>query len=326
MENSKEPEAPKEITDPKALYLIKTLSRTKRKDYENFVVNRIYNLINNPNLQPVTQQYVLRPDGNYALLDLYFPQLGIAIECDEAFHKGNKPTDEERTAAILGQVKKTEQAILRMNSAISIREFAIQRVDASLPYDKFIARIDEVVEIIKNQVVEVEKKSGSLKWDVSPDYYKDKATQNGYISVNDNYEFRTHQAILDCFVPGKKATQSGADKLDKENIIWYPVLQTEETGSYAGWRNTISDDLNLIYDEIKDDENEKVEKEQLKLNHKKNEITFMKIRDSVFGNTAYKFVGIFQRTHIDKTKGERGATVLKRISDKVYLKSPWLSE
>jgi hypothetical protein len=72
-------------------YLAKTFSNNHtHKIYENYVVNAIWNRIGNPNLKPVTQQYVLRNDESgkhYALIDLYFPDLNIGIECDEGYHK-----------------------------------------------------------------------------------------------------------------------------------------------------------------------------------------------------------------------------------------------
>ena len=74
-------------------YLIKTLSRTKRKDYENYVVGAIWHRINNLEIKPVSQQYVKRNDGKYALLDLYFPQINVGIECDEAYHEHNTEPD-----------------------------------------------------------------------------------------------------------------------------------------------------------------------------------------------------------------------------------------
>ena len=48
----------------KANYLIKTLSRTKRKDYENYVINAIWNRLANDNIKPVTQQYVFNKEKN----------------------------------------------------------------------------------------------------------------------------------------------------------------------------------------------------------------------------------------------------------------------
>ena len=50
--------------DSKVIYLAKTLSRTKRKDYENYVVNAIWNRVNDSRLVPVSQQYVKDKNGN----------------------------------------------------------------------------------------------------------------------------------------------------------------------------------------------------------------------------------------------------------------------
>ncbi|HHT82808.1 MAG TPA: hypothetical protein GX003_05170 [Acholeplasmataceae bacterium] len=56
----------------KANYLIKTLSRTKRKDYENYVINAIWNRLANDNIKPVTQQYVFNKEKNEGyLIDLF---------------------------------------------------------------------------------------------------------------------------------------------------------------------------------------------------------------------------------------------------------------
>lgn len=66
--------------------MVKTLSRTKRKDYENYIINAIWHKIGRLDIQPVTQQYVKRTDGKYALIDLYFPQINVSIEFDEEFY------------------------------------------------------------------------------------------------------------------------------------------------------------------------------------------------------------------------------------------------
>ena len=70
--------------DEKVRYLIKTLSRTKRKDYENYVVNAIWNRINKK-IRPITQQYVYNPkdDRRHYFIDLYFPLINMGVECDE---------------------------------------------------------------------------------------------------------------------------------------------------------------------------------------------------------------------------------------------------
>ena len=46
-------------------YLIRTLSRTKRKDYENYVINRLYNRLNDLDIKPMTQKYIKRGKFTY---------------------------------------------------------------------------------------------------------------------------------------------------------------------------------------------------------------------------------------------------------------------
>lgn len=42
------------------------------------------------NFIPVSQQYVKRKNGTHTLMDLYFPQLHIEVEADEAHHQDNQ--------------------------------------------------------------------------------------------------------------------------------------------------------------------------------------------------------------------------------------------
>ena len=84
----------------KVEYLIKTFSRTKRKDYENYILNAVWQKIDCLDLRPVTQQYVKGHDNEYYLIDLYFPQINIGVEVDEAFHKNNVESDLKRELTI----------------------------------------------------------------------------------------------------------------------------------------------------------------------------------------------------------------------------------
>ena len=63
-------------------YIIKQISKTNKKNYENFVVTRIWHGLNCLDVKFVTQQYFKRPDG-YALTDMFFPQFDLHIEIDE---------------------------------------------------------------------------------------------------------------------------------------------------------------------------------------------------------------------------------------------------
>ena len=95
-------------------YIVKTLARTKRKDYENYVINRIWNKLDDLDIKPVSQQYVKRKNGQYALIDLYFPQFNIGIECDEFHHiqeanESGFTSDELRTEDIISAIENYEE-------------------------------------------------------------------------------------------------------------------------------------------------------------------------------------------------------------------------
>lgn len=83
--------------------------RTNRKAYENFIVNAIYTKVGNPELMPVTQQYVRNPNDSrrYYLLDLYFPQINFGVEIDERQHcnQTNKLLDDVRDEDIKSAIE-----------------------------------------------------------------------------------------------------------------------------------------------------------------------------------------------------------------------------
>jgi len=74
------------------------LSRTKKKDYENYIINAVWNRVTQRikndsvlkdlqyDLKPVSQQFIRKSDNERYFIDLYFPQLNIGIECNEHHH------------------------------------------------------------------------------------------------------------------------------------------------------------------------------------------------------------------------------------------------
>lgn len=119
-------------------YLIKTLSRTKRKDYENYVIGAIWHRLNTLEIKPVSQQYVKRADGKHALLDLYFPQINVGIECDEAYHEHNTEPDKIREANV-------EQALSALQMG---QEFTLIRINAHTDMDALDRQINDAVDRI----------------------------------------------------------------------------------------------------------------------------------------------------------------------------------
>jgi|SRR5690554_752530 len=82
--------------DWKYEYLIEQLHRTSYKKHEAFIVSSLIHDSSLAQLKPCTQFYVRRTDSGYALVDIYYPQLNIAIEIDEPVHLKYEEQDLER--------------------------------------------------------------------------------------------------------------------------------------------------------------------------------------------------------------------------------------
>lgn len=86
--------------DWKYHHYISQLQRTTKKVHENFVVSSLFHDPRLSDLLPVTQYYVRRDGSRYALVDLYYPQLHIAVEIDEPHHEGYADADALRQSEV----------------------------------------------------------------------------------------------------------------------------------------------------------------------------------------------------------------------------------
>ena len=86
--------------DWKYEYLVEQIHRTSYKRHENFVIGSLIHDPDLSNLKPCTQYYVRRNDKNYALIDLYYPQIDLAIEVDEPHHENNIQSDRDRESDV----------------------------------------------------------------------------------------------------------------------------------------------------------------------------------------------------------------------------------
>ena len=93
------------LTQWKHDYLVDQIHRTAYKKYENYVIGSLIHDKSLSDLKPCTQYYVKRVDGGYALLDLYYPQIELAIEIDEPPHENNVELDETRQRIVEKDLK-----------------------------------------------------------------------------------------------------------------------------------------------------------------------------------------------------------------------------
>jgi restriction endonuclease pvuRts1 I len=260
-------------------YLVKTLSRTTRKDYENFVINRIYNLLNDFEIKPVSQQYVKRDKG-YARIDLYFPQLNIGIEVDEAHHLNKSEEDKLRSYEIAN--------VLSDYIQIRIPIFTLEDGEQKcLSFEEIDREIREAVKKIEEKRDKLKDENNFKPWDGRRDIFK--AQKEGCIKIEDNYIFNQRE-VREFF--GKKGNcRKSWYRIKKDKYIWLPGLALKYENTFIPYKkneylNILSDDGRVIY--------EHCSKEKI-FNYTRNDIiVFMKMKDKILNHQVYKFIGIFR--------------------------------
>lgn len=282
-------------------YLIKTLSRTKRKDYENYVIGAIWHRLNNLEIKPVSQQYVKRSDGRYALLDLYFPQINVGIECDEAYHEHNTEPDKIREANV-------EQALSSMQTG---KDFTLIRINANTDIVEFEKQINEAVAKIRMLYVQ----HGCPKWSEEKDSVQ-RVLETGAISLYDNLQFAKITDIAKCFGRNYKAMQASTFFINQSTLIWCPKLAVEIEGelkapSSAGWLNILSEDWNSITTIVPEDK-----EHQEKYRNPKLDILIFAQSKNKLGQTTYKFLGVYG---FETSENENKRIIYKRTCEKYEL-------
>lgn len=270
-------------------YLIRALSRTKRKDYENYVVNAIWNRLAMDDVKPVTQQLVLWPDGRRSFVDLYFPQAMIGVECDEAYHQRQRERDREREITITD--------VLRQ---IRGEDYRALHVDVSGSYEQVERSIDDCVRRIRAEIERRRQANEFTPWTEAYVDYKEFYKTRDAVSVADDVGFpRIADAVNTLcgseykrfqeswFVPSVMRQWYGG-----RYRVWFPKLAIGGKAVANGWNNRLSDDGTYIYEY-----NEDADLVDPVGDGDPNDIriTFAKSADPVTRIQAYRFVGVFRR-------------------------------
>lgn len=219
--------------------------RTKRKAYENFIVNAIYTKVANKELMPITQQYVKDPNDarRYYLLDLYFPQIDLGIEIDERHHcnEENRLQDSEREAAIENAIE-CEVVRIAIYEADGVRKRS---------YDDVCANIDQIVALIKRKIDNLED---GLKWATNEEKINE-VEQKGVFDTKDEVNYRTITEIYNLCGGSRnsgkdvKSLQKAYLRLNKQYHLWVPTLTIMTDDGYTSkrdYRNLINEDKTII--------------------------------------------------------------------------------
>lgn len=337
--------------DEKTNYLMRCFRHTLNKDRENYVVLGIWHRLRmlklKGDLKPITQQLVRRPDGRYALLDLYFPAIKLAVECDEAYHLRNYSSDRKREEDIfkafaecgIGDAKKHVETVSDAKAvdagAIDLDNLVMARVDASVPYPQ----IDEQLDYIVSKIHERYKKADSPSWDCRPPAVI--VAEKGFINASDDLIFSTMPDVLQGLRIRKpdgtayKAIWRGAYRVRgaENTVLWFPHLSYNA----GGWSNILSDGGNIISESrgLGHSEQEEKMRRTAEQHWSKDENAFHAEQTIVrivfahsmnaLGENGYRFMGVYHLHDVKHEGNEKAPTCLvwRKVSDRVDCLKEW---
>jgi hypothetical protein len=289
----------------KADYIASSLSKIKHKKWELYIISRIVHILNDPEIEFVCQQLVLRGNDSRALADLYFPQFNICLEINE---RDSHSKDKEKA---LDKVRNTEIIKALGAELFKIENFTDEDEkinDASL--DKIHAEVDDFVKILKNRKESLIIKNEFQPWSIVKKFDPTPYIRKGYLDADENPSFRYITDALRCFGYSgglyQKATWKAADW--EQHIVWFPSFLPHKT-----WRNQLLDDQNTIIEELIDPSLVQKHSEPPEQVYR---YTFAKTKNRL-GETAYRFLGEFRYQHEDRsayTMKRRYLLTRKRIS------------
>lgn len=291
----------------KLAYLAKTLSRTRRKDYENYVVNAVWNRLCDGELKPVTQQWLARADGGGYFIDLYFPQLNLGVECDEPFHEGQRDMDCRRELDLIDILNHIDDRHGYRALHVRIRG-----------YRETERQINDAVQQIREETAHRRALGDFEPWEPKQsldDYYADRDA----ISASDRVGFGTIRKACNALFASNYGgnlrmchfTPRGPlkDAYGREYKVWFPTKVTPEGKGNHGWVNRVSSDGSMVYE--RREEGGAISGDS----GTEKRITFIKAKDPISGRLEYRFLGVFEPS--GKTGLEDGEEyrVFQRVRD-----------
>lgn len=281
--------------DYKLDYITRMLTKISHKRLESYVIHRIWNRLDNPDIHFVFQQYVARKEGKYALADLYLPQIGVVVEINEPAHFNNQEADRIRNSEIS---QHAEIMVVNCYNVVDGKAVACSLEELNL-------RTDEIVERIRQRI----DKTDFHPWKDTDT--PEKIRKRGVLRVEDNVSLNTIDDIAAIF--GTKPKHKGFLRV---SAVWVPAKENKElvwwpNTSHPKWRNELSPDKLTIMEYPKMEcEREGHLKYHLDKGVKR--ITFLKYTDWLGINT-YRFVGVFQLNR--ERSLQENKCVWERISD-----------
>ena len=289
--------------------LFRQFRKFTRKSQEAYVISRIWHRLDCDDVEMITQQYVKRPGGGYALTDAYFPQFNVHIEVQEDAHQRHVEADLARKQDIVEVTRDNVILIWPGNS---------QDDEASL--QKLHLHIEEVVTNFRNRRAAMVAAGTWKPWD-DPGYEFsiERWRREGEVNLENGAALRTIWEVCNTFGHGYKGGYQKAwstNPMDRKTGLWFPKLYVNND-----WDNQLSEDGLWIREEyIGGDVVQKTEHEVTVDDRGQDRITFARVK-SPLGVYLYRFVGVF-RMQPALCDVKRGVWKYKRVSTSAKT-APW---
>ena len=291
-------------------YISRLLQRTSSKRIEHYVISRIWHLLDNYDVKMTPQQYVSRELSQYALTDVYFPQIGLHIEV-------NEPAHYESEDKINRDLKRQKEIEINTGHQVFVIDCRQDIIGIHSQIDRLVSKINSEV---KEQITKEIFKPWKPENEHNPNYWKD----NGSISISDEVSFFTIEDTCLLFDADYQKTKRGflrkgaiANPKNNSQIIWWPSERPR-----SGWLNNFDEVLGTIT-ETHSDQKKKSDHYYFHAQSTHIRVCFFHYTD-ILGLTNYKYIGVFTNDK-EKSNPEIG-TVWKRIGDKLDLNTTEISE
>lgn len=267
----------------KETYVTRNFQKISSKRWELYVITRVIHLLDDPDIEYVCQQYINPPHNKeYYLADLAFPSLKLYLEIDEGQHseEDHHTADIKRDAEILEatdwECKRIAVYVNQGNARVDKKLMALNK------------EIDKFVKYIQSKKQKLLSQGKSIVWDYEKKFLPESFIEKEEITVNDNVALLNHRDVLRLFGYTKGHYQRAVWKIDKFNeMVWFPKLY-----SNSDWVNKFDEKTNSILQYRKDMKSHPIpsidENDRIVFAHQKN----------IFGQTVYKFYGVFVFDHL----------------------------
>jgi very-short-patch-repair endonuclease len=263
-------------------YILHSLKKIKHKEWELYIISRILHLLNDDEIEFITQQIVKAADGSRYLTDIYFPQFNLHLEIDEPHHKKRLADDDRREQDIINE---TGHKIVRIDIP--------SEKDSIFCMEKIRIDVDSFIQLIRRLKFEAQAENRFSPWDFDKRYSAETHIKKGSISVHDNVVFKTQVEALKCFGFNGNGWQKGAWLIPdgSHDIVWFPRLYP-----HGLWHNQLADNGKIVLERATSAEGIASIAKQRKNNSaypERKYIIFAKSKD-VLGFNLLRFVGTFK--------------------------------